>query len=178
MVDEEKLLRHLQEKRKHSIERAIEIYTPYVSTVIYNAVGNSLSHEDVEEAVADVFISLWKNANYIDLGKGTMRSYIAAVARNSALKKLNRKNEYVPMDALPEIKSDDCTEAVLNECLWDYVMLLGEPDNEIFVRYYRYGERLKEIANATGIGVSTVKTKLSRGRKKLKKMLLDKEVVM
>lgn len=31
----------------------------------------------------------------------------------------------------------------------DAVMSLGEPDNEIFVRYYIFGEKIREIAKAT-----------------------------
>lgn len=54
-------------------------------------------------------------------------------------------------------------------------MRLGEPDIEIFVRYYLYDEKLKEIAAATALNLSTVKTKLSRGKRKLKNMLLHAE---
>ncbi|URW87778.1 hypothetical protein M5E86_01840 [Blautia wexlerae] len=39
--------------------------------------GNSLPKEDIEEIVADVFVVLWKNAERIDLQKGTLRSYLA-----------------------------------------------------------------------------------------------------
>ena len=38
-----------------------------------------------------------------------------------------------------------------NSALWDAVMSLGEPDNEIFARYYKFGEKLKDISKATGI---------------------------
>lgn len=54
-------------------------------------------------------------------------------------------------------------------------MSLGEPDNEIFVRYYKFGEKLNDIAAATGVNLSTVKTKLSRGKTKLKKILSNAE---
>lgn len=32
-------------------------------------------------------------------------------------------------------------------------MSLGEPDNEIFVRYYKFGEKIREIAKATGVTI-------------------------
>ena len=73
MVDEAKLLLRLKNRQRNSINQAIEVYTPYLSTVIYNAVGNRLSKEDIEEIVSDVFVMLWKNAEYIDLSKGTLR---------------------------------------------------------------------------------------------------------
>lgn len=91
MTDEAELLQRLRNREKNSIDEAIQIYTPYLSTVLYHMAGNSLPKEDIEEIVADVFIVLWKNAGRIDLQKGTLRSYLAAVARNFALKRINRK---------------------------------------------------------------------------------------
>ena len=57
-------------------------------------VDNSLPKEDIEEIVADVFVVLWKNTGRIDLQKGTLRSYLATVARNFALKRINRKTDH------------------------------------------------------------------------------------
>ena len=91
MTDEAKLLMRLKNKERNSIAESIKVYTPYLSTVLYNMVGNRLPKEDIEEIVSDVFFTLWKNAEYIDLKKGTIRSYIAASARNFALKRLNKK---------------------------------------------------------------------------------------
>ncbi len=47
MVDESKLLVQLQKRQKNSINHAIEVYTPYLSTVLYNMVGNGLPKEDI-----------------------------------------------------------------------------------------------------------------------------------
>lgn len=175
MVDEKKLLLRLKNKEQNSINEAIDIYTPYLSTVLYHMTGNSLPKEDIEEIISDVFIMLWQNAQYIDLEKGTIRSYIAAVARNFALKRLNKKKDYVSLDDV-ELAGNDFSANTWNEVfLWDAVMSLGEPDNEIFVRYYKFGEKLKTIASVTGLNISTVKTKLSRGKIKLKKILSDAE---
>ena len=66
MTDEEELLQRLRNREKNSIDEAIQIYTPYLSTVLYYMAGNSLPKEDIEEIVADVFIVLWKNAGRID----------------------------------------------------------------------------------------------------------------
>ena len=163
-------------KKQNSINEAVEVYTPYLSTVLYNTVGNRLPKEDIEEIVSDVFVMLWKNAEYIDLEKGTLRSYIAAAARNFALKRLNKRIEYTCLDDIEIADETSSAEEVSEKnSVWDAVMSLGEPDNEIFVRYYKFGEKLRDISRATGINISTVKTKLSRGKKKLKRILSDAE---
>lgn len=61
MTDEAELLQRLRNREKNSIDEAIQIYTPYLSTVLYHMAGNSLPKEDIEEIVADVFIVLWEN---------------------------------------------------------------------------------------------------------------------
>ena len=176
MADEQTLLRRLQQQDPRALERAVERYTPYLSTVLYRTAGTSLAREDIEEIVSDVFVCLWQNAGRIEAEKGGIRPYLAAAARNFAFKRLRRQR---PCDSLDEIEIADgpgtAEELVEQETLWGAVMELGEPDSELFVRYYRYGQTLREIADATGLKLSTVKTRLSRGKKKLKTILQAEE---
>lgn len=123
MEDEVKLLARLRNRERNSIDDAIEVYTPYLSTVLYNMVGNGLSKEDIEEIVSDVFVALWKNAERIDLQKGTIRSYIAAAARNFALKRLNKKTDYTNIDDIEiEDEAPSVEESAAGSAVWDAVM--------------------------------------------------------
>ena len=172
MTDEAELLQRLRNREKNSIDEAIQIYTPYLSTVLYHMAGNSLPKEDIEEIVADVFVILWK----IDLQKGTLRSYLAAVARNFALKRINRKTDHIVLEDIELSDGKDFIEENFhNNYVWETVMSLGEPDSEIFVRRYKFDEKIKDISKAMGLNISTVKTRLSRGKRKLRKMLLNAE---
>ena len=123
MTDEAELLQRLRNREKNSIDEAIQIYTPYLSTVLYHMAGNSLPKEDIE---------LSDGKNFIEE---------------------NFHNNYV----------------------WETVMSLGEPDSEIFVRRYKFDEKIKDISKAMGLYISTVKTRLSRGKRKLRKMLSNAE---
>lgn len=176
MIDEEKLLWRLRSHDTSALDQAIKVYTPYISVVLYNAFGSQLSHEDSEEVAADVFITLWQNADKIDLSKGSIRSYLASAAKHSAIKRLKKLTDYTPID---DIELGTYCNEIENQSeknvLWDAVMSLGEPDNEIFVRFYIYDQKLRDISKATGLNLSTVKTRLSRGKKKLKEILSDME---
>ena len=123
MADEEVLLQRLRNREENSIDEAIEIYTPYLSTVLYNMAGSGLPEEDVE--IPD--------------------------ERNLA------------------------EETSKTDLVWNAVMSLGEPDNEIFVRRYKFDEKIRDISNAMGLNISTVKTRLSRGKRKLRKILSEAE---
>ena len=81
MTDENKLLHQLLKRKEDALEEAIRIFTPYLSTVIYRAAGSLLTKEDTEEIAADVFLSLWKNAERIDPGKGSLRSPVLGHGR-------------------------------------------------------------------------------------------------
>ena len=48
---------------------------------------------------------------------------------------------------------------------------LPGPDREIFLRHYYYAQTVQEISRQMNINESTVKTRLRRGRGKLKDIL-------
>lgn len=174
MTDEEKLLLSLKNRKYGSLEKAIDIYTPYVSVIIYNIIGAVMTKEDVEEAVSDVFISLWKSAHSLDTEKGCIHTYLSAVARNCAKKKLREVSAHSELDQ--DVSSSDTPDKKAEEKediskLLSLISDLGEPDAEIFLRHYWYGEKISKISAATGICKSTITTKLHRGRKKLREIL-------
>ena len=51
------------------------------------------------------------------------------------------------------------------------VLALREPEREIFLRYYYFYQPVSTIAEEMGLESANVKTKLFRGRKKLKEVL-------
>ena len=51
------------------------------------------------------------------------------------------------------------------------VLALREPEREIFLRYYYFYQPVSTIAEEMGLEPANVKTKLFRGRKKLKEVL-------
>ncbi len=175
MTEEQKLLLALQSHKEEALEAAIRTYTPYLSTVLYRTVGSLLSREDTEEITADVFFSVWQNAVRIDPKKGSLRAYMAGVARNQAIERLRSKKEICSLDAPDAELLPGVSYPPPNPFLWEAVAELGEEDLEIFVRFYRYRESLKEISRAMGMNLSTVKTRLSRGKKKLKQLLNPEE---
>ena len=52
---------------------------------------------------------------------------------------------------------------------------LPDGEREVFLRHYYYAQTVREIAAAMDLKESTVKTRLRRGREKLKAMLTKGE---
>ncbi|MCH5212984.1 MAG: sigma-70 family RNA polymerase sigma factor [Oscillospiraceae bacterium] len=180
MTEEQKLLAGLKKRRHGSLEKVIDLYTPYVTVIVYNVVGAAMPKEDIEEVVSDSFLSLWKSAGTLNSEKGSIRTYLAAIARNRAKNKLRtiHTHEEISENIISAYKTpqEDVEEQEKRSLMLELIKSLGEPDCEIFLRYYYYEEKISKIADITGLHVSTVKTKLSRGRKKIKESLINKEV--
>lgn len=177
MTNEERQLENIKRRRRGSLEKVIDMYTPYISVIVYNIIGAVMTREDIEEVVSDVFISFWRNAENLDSTKGNLRTYLGAAARNCAKNKLRQLSVHEELDVnfvdggqTPEECLQDSEDRAL---ILQLIKSLGEPDSEIFLRYYWYEEKISQIAAATGLCSSTITTKLSRGRKKLKEILKE-----
>lgn len=172
-VDERKLAEKLKKRSRTALEQAVELFTPYVSTVAWRTLGERSGREDLEEIISDVFLALWENAPGLDPAQG-LRPWLGTVARNKALDRLRRPvaiplDEDTPSPARgPEREAEENDNA---ERLWRAVEALGEPDTTLFLRHYYYGDKLSDIAKELGLGLGNVKVRLSRGRKRLKELL-------
>ncbi|MBQ1507281.1 MAG: hypothetical protein IIZ36_02515, partial [Ruminococcus sp.] len=84
----------LEEKLKKHDEKALEMiidkYSRFAATVAYNTAKGSLTKEDIEEVVADVFVTLWNNAEKVQEGK--LQGYICSIAKTRALNKIKSLN--------------------------------------------------------------------------------------
>lgn len=173
-MTEETLARRLREGRREALEQAVRAYTPYVSAVAFRALGGGCSPEDLEELTADVFLSLWQRREGLDPAKG-VRAYLAAAARNRAVDLLRRRPQPLPLTAdLPDGRPTPEEAAVRGaqaELLHRSIQRMDEPDRTLFFRYYYEDEPLKDVARDLGLNLSTAKTRLARGRARLRQIL-------
>lgn len=175
MTEDEKLIYHIKCSRQNALAKVIDLYTPYVGTVIYNVIGSSMPKEDMEEVVADTFVTLWRNADKFDSHKGCLRTFLGTIARNLAKNKLLSYKASAELDDNITIPDNEPQSKIEQEeeraLVIRSIKELGEPDSEIFMRYYYYEEKISYISKIINLPVSTVKTKLARGRRKLKTIL-------
>ena len=177
-MTEEQALRQIRRGSQEALLWFIDRYGAYVSAIIRGVIGQTLAESDVEEITSDVFFALWNNAEKVR--SGAARPWLSAVARNAARDRLRR---VVPEQPLPEdavIVDDRTPETALTEkeqtARVQLALLSLEPaDREVFLRFYYYCQRIGDISREMGLNESTVKSKLRRGREKLKAFLLREE---
>ena len=174
-MTEAKALRELQKGSQQALEWMIDTYNPYVSTIVYNIIGSRMTKADVEETVSDVFLALWNNAKRIK--PNMTKAYLGAIARSRAKNKLREQGMTMELDEAVLTVEADGPEGELDrktrrELVQRAVLSMGKPDREIFLRHYYYGQTVAVIADALGMTPSAVKSRLARGREKLKASLM------
>ena len=152
----------------------------YVYIIIKNS-GYLFSNEDVEEIASDVFLTIWKNKEKLDINK-EISPYIAGITKNLLRKKkrdIKNINENIKnIDELQNYLSDkidythnEAEEQEKIDIVTEELTKMKKEDKNIFTYYYYESKNIKEIANILGITEIKAKSRLSRIRKKLRKEL-------
>ncbi len=152
----------------------------YVYIIIKNS-GYLFSNEDVEEIASDVFLTIWKNKEKLDINK-EISPYIAGITKNLLRKKkrdIKNINENIKnIDELQNYLSDkidythnEAEEKEKIDIVTEELTKMKKEDKNIFIYYYYESKNIKEIANILGITEIKAKSRLSRIRKKLRKEL-------
>ena len=168
-MQEEARIRLLKQQNENALREIIRDYSAYVSTIIRNVGRGSFSEYDVEEIAADVFVTVWQNAEKLDGKK--LRPYLGVLARNHAVDRLRRLRFTVPLDEITISSGSDIAEEteqkMLSETVRSVIEGMAETDRDILIRFYFYCEHIPQIAASMQLSESAAKTRLFRARKKL-----------
>ncbi len=176
MNDDRLLLEKLRRRDQQGLEEAIHRYGGYVTAVVRRTLGPFGAEQDGEELVSDVFVALWQNAESLR-DDSSLKNWLGVVARNGALKRLGRTRLEEPLEEnLCFAGADPAEEAEQRVLVRRAVNSLGGKDREILIRHYFWYETVEQIAREMGMNPSTVKTRLRRGREKLRKKLEKEEL--
>lgn len=160
-----------------NIERLINDYSGYIYVIVSNIVKNTLSNEDIEEIISDVFVVCWNNRLKINKDK-PIKSYLAGITKNLIKLKYRKSKFNLNID---DFENSLINKFDINEIYENYeknkiieltLEKMKKEDKEIFLLYYYNSKSIKEIAKILEISESKVKTKLHRIRKKLKNELI------
>lgn len=140
----------------------------------------SRSGTDAEDAVQEIFISVWKNAGRFDPNKGSEVTFVATIARRRLIDRLRqsgRRPNESPIESgpSPTAPGDEITApaelreevGIANRALAE----LGEDQRRVLQMSIGHGLSHERIAEATGIPLGTVKTHIRRGLIRVRALL-------
>ncbi|MBQ2276126.1 MAG: sigma-70 family RNA polymerase sigma factor [Lachnospiraceae bacterium] len=184
-MQEKKIIHLFEERSELAIEETRKQYGGLIRSLLYRMLGNM---EDTEECENDTYLGLW---NSIPPTKPkNLKAYLLKIARNRALKRVEylgaskrKEDNRIPFEELTEFiadnqnKIDDFTETDLAECLNEFIGNLNENNRKVFMLRYWHFLTVKEIMVECNMSKSRVESILYRVRGKLKKYLIEKNML-
>ncbi|MEN6372906.1 MAG: RNA polymerase sigma factor [Armatimonadota bacterium] len=179
-VSNEELLYRCKEKDEAALRELLRRHERPVYSLLYRMLGN---HEDSEDALADVFMKVWRSASSFR-GASKFTTWLYKIAGNTArdILRSRKVRPEVPvaddilceMDLIgdnvvdPDIRIINADEIAGIE---KAMMRLSEEDRLLVDLYHVQECSLDEISEIMGLKRSNLKVKLFRARRKLRNHL-------
>ena len=161
--------------------------------VLYNKYNKKLykfgysilkSHEEAENLIQNVFISLWENRYKVEKNS-SIRYYLFTIAYNtsiSLLRKKARESNFIEyLKSLPEISEEPVNlELEYNELankLDEIVKALPQRQKEVYLLHKVSGLKYTEIAKKLNISVNTIENHMSRALKTIREKLTNYSLI-
>jgi RNA polymerase sigma-70 factor (ECF subfamily) len=146
--------------------QVVQLYNPllgYVKKRVRN-------QEDAEDLTQDVFLKLSKsNSNGVD----NLKSWVYTIAKNTITdyyRKKQLQTNAIEDDTIFDYDADNDAGIALGKCVHSFVNQLPEEYRELMILSEIKEIPQKEIAEQLNINYVTVRSKIQRGRKKLKEL--------
>lgn len=171
-MEEKQLVQALRQKDFRGLEALIDDYGFAICQairIILNHPVEASYHKEVEN---EVFYKIWEKSVAFDPQKASFKTWCVTIARNQALDKKRqviRDLRYVPSETLPETLEWD--EHLGTEQFLELVAVLAPEDQVIFLKYFFFQDKPKDIAADLGLTAAVVSNRLARGKQKLRNVL-------
>jgi RNA polymerase sigma-70 factor (ECF subfamily) len=181
-MNEQKLVRILHSGDRETFYHIMEAYNKLLWLIVGGVLSDTGTIEDIEECISDVYVKLWQNPKAYNPDKGSLKTFIAIMAKRKALDRYRQltRVKTVELDEFIQSPDDELLEYIVqndmyNE-LYEAIRTLKEPDKEILIRRYFFDEKPSGIADKISLPVKEIKNRLYQSKQLLKRTLQAKEV--
>jgi RNA polymerase sigma-70 factor (ECF subfamily) len=157
-------------------------YAQYASTVLALLMKMLGSRAEAEEILQEVFVELWKRAPQYDSARGSVIAWVITIARCRALDALrarsrrygNKQSEYSEGDAL--VTEGGRPDVLVSSTRWHQALRqafqrLSPEQRAVLELSYFQGMSHGQIAEALGLPVGTVKSRILAGMRSMRTLL-------
>ena len=159
-------------------DHVLALYSEYADTALALASRLLYDRSEAEDVVQDVFLTLYRRPTCFDPKRGSGRAWLLTVVRNRSLDRLRRRASRLREDVselaerLPDPSAcdmlDELSAAARGELVWRLVDALPRCQADLIRRAFVSGQTHQEIADATGLPLGTVKSRIRLGLEKLR----------
>lgn len=159
-------------KEEEHMEEVMARWGPFLRYILSSVLTD---RTELEECYGEVLLRIWQKRDQYEEEKGAWKSWMAAIARNTALN-WNRSRkaaeplpEHVPSNL--EEPEDFLLRKERQEMLRKAVLGLSPMEQQLFYRKYYYCQSAAQIAAELGITERAVEGRLYRMKGKLRRLL-------
>lgn len=161
------ILQRIATGEQAAIQDCLTKYGGLVWSIARKMLRNS---DDAEDAVQEIFVDVWKNAERFDETKSSETTFIAMIARRRLIDKIRFSTRRISADSLDDVllepftRADKDMQTNLEAQQAAEAMRKLKPEQQQVLRLsIIQGMSHQEISDATGMPLGTVKTHARRG---------------
>ena len=174
-MDDSQLPARFREDPAAGVEALLDQYGPLLRYVVRGILPDA---QDQEDCLSDISLILWQKLGQYDPGRGSLKVWLTALARNTALNhwkaRQRRMAHQAELDAEPSHDTTPESEVLRRERadqLRAALLRLTDGERHLFYRKYYYLQSTAQIAAELGMTERAAEGRLYRLRQKLRKEL-------
>ncbi|KAA0542934.1 RNA polymerase sigma factor SigW [Bacillus sp. BGMRC 2118] len=178
-------IRQVKNGDQNAFSEIVELYKDKVYILCYRMLGNSHEAEDIAQ---EAFIRAYINIDSYNIDK-KFSTWLYRIATNLSIDRIRKKKPDFYLDAevkgtegltmYSQVASDtplpeeEVESLELQQSVQEEILKLPEKYRAVIVLKYIEELSLKEISDILGLPISTIKTRIHRGREALRKQLRE-----
>ena len=169
------VLHRIADGDKSAVQECLKLYGGLVWALARRMSPNA---DDAEDAVQEIFIDIWKNAERFDESQASETTFIAMIARRRLIDRLRKVNRQPAIDSLDDVLIEPASDSAqqmqtgveAREAAEAMKQLRPEQRQVLSLSIFQ-GLSHQEISNLTGMPIGTVKTHARRGLIEIREIL-------
>ena len=169
---DEALAAQLMARDDKALARVVELYGGIVNGMARRIVADATLAEEVAQ---DVFVALWRRPGAFDPARGSLKTFLATLARNKAVdlvrkeQGVRRTKDVLVAEFATSVSSYELgDEFETNAELRDALGVIPDTQREAIALAYFGGRTYREVASELSVPEGTVKTRMRDGLAKLR----------
>ena len=166
-TEENRQIEWVKQAQQKDVDAFTKLYEQFSKELYQSACYYLHNQQDAEDAVSEAVLRAYENRHTLRR-QDSFKPWIMQITANEARKIYGKNKRFTPVEDM-----EACMPSFQDEKheLWDVVMELKSVHREVIVLYFYERFTVKEISAVLRVPEGTVKSRLSRGKKQLRKAL-------
>ena len=185
-LDDQTLVALIIQARAEALSELYDRYGRLVYSLALHTVGDRATAEEVTQ---DVFLRVWQRARQYRADRAKVSTWLTSITRHRAIDQLRRRGSrpeqhsvgwaQIPPEWEPAVNGPESAVSLgmERERVRAAIASLPQEQQQVLALAYFQGLSQSQIAEATGLPLGTVKTRIRLGMQKLRERLLDTQAM-